>query len=368
MRRSLPVITILMVILCIPGPVHSTGDTGSDSASAPVDDTVVNGFWRIDYLVLDPDEKLVPVSVKTVGYEQTVRRIHRGYRITVTSHIDPIIIDTGFNAEERIPAAGDLIEPDLAGALQKIQTTGEAVRTVLGWLDETVVYANPSGESQDPETVLARKTANCVGRSQLTATILTRMGIPSRTIRGCLVSRDGETRFHRWIEIEYPGIGALPSDPGATQDFVTPYHLILLPAETADPDAATLSELGVGIEIQREERMFWPVDRSPIPGGFTRVLDRRMTSRERYHSALTVDVSTDPPAVSRMTIQGYGHSGTVTSDAFGRFSLLPIAPGDYDLLITVPGYRATHRKVRVGLRERVHIHCIMEKSGLEETS
>lgn len=353
MPRSVPMILVLIGCLAVNPAIFS---------QEPNLDTVISGKWQIEYLILDPDEHLVPVSVRTLGYTQSVQRIHRGYRVTVTSSIEPVMINGAVPSIQPVPEDVKRNEPALADALAGIRRTPDAVRVVLGWIDDTITYENNPGNAQDPASVRTRKTANCVGRSRLSANILNALGIPCRTVRGCLFSTDGPSRFHRWIEIDYPGIGALPSDPGATQDFVTPYHLILLPSESANPDANTLSELGVTIRIRAEKRAFWPVDQQPVPGGFSKTLERRKTTPDRYHSALTVDSVADAGTMRRMLIQGNGVNQSLVSDAFGRFSVLPISPGSYDVIISADGCQPEHRRVQVGVRERVHIHCVLKKS------
>jgi len=362
MGRTGPLILFIILCILIPLPGNTSDDASGISEDARGVDTILTGTWEVEYLVRDPGEHLVPVSIRTLGYRQTVQRIHRGYRITVKSIVEPVILQDDWRLTAEPEVTGMPEFDGLADTLAAVTDTAGAVRAVLGWLDTAVPYRDVPGSPQDPDAVLKRGSGNCVGRATLAARILNDLRIPCRTVRGCLY-KDGSAAFHRWIEVDYPGAGALPSDPGATQDFVTPYHLILLPSETADHDAHTLSDLDASIEIRSENRTVWAIDQRPLPDGCRVPLERRRTSAGPMHSALTARIETASPADCRMTIESARFSRTCSADRFGNVSVVPLPSGSYQVIISAPGYRPDRRRVDIGIRERVHIHTTLKPTA-----
>ncbi|MCD4654126.1 transglutaminase domain-containing protein, partial [bacterium] len=294
-------------------------------------DSVVNGFWQIEYMVLDPHENLVPVTVNTLGYKQSIRRSHRGYKITVTCHLKPIIIESSIT---------------------------KTVRGVLAWLDSRIPYSDEPGSSQSFDSVLTRGKGNCVGRAEAAVTILKSKGLNCRTVSGCLY-KNGKTSFHRWFEVDYPDTGALPSEPGFTQDFVTPYHLVILPSDTVGETINQLSDIGVTVTKTKETRSMWTIERRPLSDGHFNEIICRQTTSERIGSAV---VGTVLPAVScKVRLKSNNHEYSVFSDKFGCFSIVPIAEGSYSLNIESSGFKTHTQEFTICSRELVQVMCKLRK-------
>ncbi|MBN1298030.1 hypothetical protein JXA80_14725 [bacterium] len=357
MRRLSPSL-IIAIGLILPVAVSAV-----PIPAAPMD-TIVSGSWEIEYLVLDPEEHLIPVAFRSPGMEQRVRLIHRGYRITVTCFLEPLSLPISASVPE-IPAPGDGVhpvfsEPTLQNRLENARSIPGLTRAVMAWIDDMIPYRDEADDPQDVDSVLNRRSGNCVGRAATAAQLLITLGIPARTIRGCLF-KDDNARFHRWLEIDYPGIGALPADPGSTLDFVTPYHLVLLPNESADPTAASLADLGASIRIERESRSVWTTDLWPIPEGASTPITRRQPPGPRIHAAVTGSITGTRHLPCRILLQNSDYSHALETDAFGNFSFVPVVPGTYHLIIQAGGRDRVRTQVVLESGKRVHVSIPLNK-------
>lgn len=328
-------------------------------AVGPILDPIVRGTWTVEYLVLDPHEMLIPVTVETAGYQQTVQRIHRGFIVTVTSDVSFVAVNS---RSVRPPSAPEdlarwaKIDPEILAA----DGDSDAVRAALCWLERSVPYIDNPTDPQDADSVLKRGNGNCVGRSEVLNQLLNSIGIASRTVRGCLY-QNGDTCFHRWIEVDYPGIGSFPSEPGFTQDYVTPYHLIILPSAAVDPTTARLSEIGVELSIRQETRLIWTIDLKPVPDSI-RSISRRQISARRHSTAIVGHLSDAPDQGIEIDLVTGGTKTTAILNSNGCFSFIPVRAGPFRLSVRDTGQGEIHTQegnVREG--ELVHLNFNLSK-------
>jgi hypothetical protein len=107
----------------------------------------------------------------------------------------------------------------------------EMVGKVLGWVVNHVEYDSSTSADQNPQAVIQRLTATCAGFSELSVALLRRAGMPARRV-GCVVPPDcgwgklGRGGRHAFIEVYYPDVGWIPSDPLRSFHFVDPFHLV----------------------------------------------------------------------------------------------------------------------------------------------
>jgi transglutaminase-like putative cysteine protease len=103
-------------------------------------------------------------------------------------------------------------------------TQAEAVERMLSGLASAVRYDADRARRQDPASVFASRRAHCVGYAELAVDLLRRVGIGARTVQGILRTKPGSESYdsriggvyHRWIEIYYPDLGFVFSDPSAS--------------------------------------------------------------------------------------------------------------------------------------------------------
>lgn len=186
---------------------------------------------------------------------------------------------------------------------QSLAATYQAVRSVLSWVRDEVAY-EPLSRHAQPEDVLRERVASCVGQSNLAVALLKEFGLDARRVRGFLiVPRDEpganpEIRLHRWLEVRYPELGWLMSDPLVSRDFVDAYHVVLTtedqPPARSDEDSvpawpeapARLVEWArTGLFLRATRDRSYVVDMEPWPR--QSLLGRRM-SRLQYGSVVRV--------------------------------------------------------------------------------
>ncbi len=316
MRTIFPASALL--VLCM--LTRSVADAASDE--------FIKGVWSITYLVRDPQRVLIVPAVKTSGFIQTSLPIHRGYQITVTSVLDPI---SGFPARHRPdPDEAPALPETLSDMLKKCSSITDIVRLVMDFVDMTAVY---SADEQDQswQEVMRRGTGNCEGRVNLAVEMLAKLGISSRSVLGCLFE-NGDAVFHRWIETEYPGIGALPSDPGRSQDFVDPMHLVLYPSASAQIEPGSLKELGVEIEILTETRDVVVFDFRHSEFMPEKRIQRRKLEPGRFSGVIAgcVPLPLNGEAIVELSMNGKRERSAI--DPFGRFAFTGLDSGEYSVV------------------------------------
>jgi transglutaminase-like putative cysteine protease len=102
------------------------------------------------------------------------------------------------------------------------------VDNISGFLKSKFAYAD-NGELQDAMSVLTRKTANCVGYSNLVHVLFNCVGIGNRFVKGFyLKSSDGDTLTpvpHKWVELTLTNGYTFFYDP-QHQSFTSGYILV----------------------------------------------------------------------------------------------------------------------------------------------
>ncbi len=111
-----------------------------------------------------------------------------------------------------------------AGLAAGAGTQAEAVEKILSGVASAIRYDADRARGQDPAAVFASRRAHCVGYAELAVDLLRRVGIGARTVQGILRTKPGSEGYdsriggvyHRWIEIYYPDLGFVFSDPSAS--------------------------------------------------------------------------------------------------------------------------------------------------------
>jgi hypothetical protein len=336
---------LILIVACVFSLTYSFASPG---------DPIVIGSKQKEYLVIDPDDVLIPVTVNAYGYNQAVRRIDNGYVITVTTDIRPVIIDHPFVFKQNnLPEVFQC--KHLINNLATAETVSDALRACLGWLDSTVEYLDDPDMLQNVDAVMERKSGNCVGRSNVLITLLQKLDIKANAVRGALY-RNNSLFFHRWIEVAYNDIGFLPTSPGATQDFISPDHIILLPSEKISSDINALTDANVSISVLGRTEKTWITDYWPVPKGFQHPIARRPTKALRYQTILTGEIS--PPGLpADVELKTNNQTRTIRATDQGTFSFSPVIPGQYRLTVRVYDQEGFRRTGHLNAGEHLHVFC-----------
>jgi transglutaminase-like putative cysteine protease len=144
-------------------------------------------------------------------------------------------------------------------------TEAEAVERILGGIASTVRYDADRSRKQDPASVFASRRAHCVGFSELAVDLLRRAGITARTVQGVLRTRPGSEAYdphiggvyHRWIEIYYPDLGFVFSDPSSSINGVDSRYIPFGRRALERPKGLTLTS------VETSGRVDYPLWRLP---------------------------------------------------------------------------------------------------------
>jgi len=144
-------------------------------------------------------------------------------------------------------------------------TEAVAVERILSGIASAVRYDADRARKQDPASVFASKRAHCVGFSELAVDLLRRVGISARTVQGILRTKAGTEGYdshiggvyHRWIEIYYPDLGFVFSDPSSSINGVDARYVAFGRRTFERPRGLTLTAM------ETSGRLDYPVLRLP---------------------------------------------------------------------------------------------------------
>lgn len=105
------------------------------------------------------------------------------------------------------------------------QIEAQATVAILDWVRANITYDLSLSLPTDAVSVYLNRSGVCSGFSNLAVALLRAAGIPARTQRGCFLFWIPHGGIHAWIEVYYPDVGWVPSEPQATENYVW-IHLV----------------------------------------------------------------------------------------------------------------------------------------------
>ncbi len=286
---------------------------------------------------LDRARLLAPAGAAVEAYANS------GYRITVRDGEILVEVETSplASAAAFLPPPARPAE-DAVARLARALTTGavtryEAVSRVLGWVSRSVRYELDRSLPQEPEAVLARRSAYCTGTARLSVALLAAVAVEAREVAGWVAERSGPAvGYHRWIEVRYPDRGWVFSDPSTTHHFV-PASYVRLASERVGAE-------GGGLLLERHDRTT-AVDVYAAGAPGTRA--RRNSPRQL---AASLRVVTDGERAGVAVLEGGGLRRTLRLAA-GDGVFLGLGPGRYRLELRLGGERL-ERQLLIPAAER----------------
>ena len=114
----------------------------------------------------------------------------------------------------------------------------QAVQSIIAFVRGHLTY-DLSGP-RDAKSVYLAGRAYCVGFANLSLALLRSVGIPARAQYGIVGAWDGwgsppEGGRHEWIEVYYPDVGWVSSDPQVSANYVDTAHLVGFLAQGGKP-------------------------------------------------------------------------------------------------------------------------------------
>ena len=107
----------------------------------------------------------------------------------------------------------------------------QVVETELGWVMANITYDVSRSLPSDAQSVYRNRSGVCQGFSDLAVALLRAAGVPARVRTVCAMGSAGGYDVgvgggaHALVEVYYPDVGWIASDPQGTADFVSTYVL-----------------------------------------------------------------------------------------------------------------------------------------------
>ncbi|OGL41633.1 MAG: hypothetical protein A2161_16800 [Candidatus Schekmanbacteria bacterium RBG_13_48_7] len=216
---------------------------------------VVKGSGIMEYELHDETGKIQLPNYSSEFYRQTVIKVgDKWTKIHVSIQLPSESLTSKFpiNIHKLLPTLKRFLRPVSTAQSNNVQirrlataltanthTVQESVDKIIGFVRDNIKYVNTINDNNDALYTIKKKRGNCVGYSNATIALLRAAGIPCRSVHGFLYREETQFfdekiekllfrtgNFHRWIEIYYPGIGWIQSDPIISKNFVHPDHII----------------------------------------------------------------------------------------------------------------------------------------------
>lgn len=184
-----------------------------------------------------------PAAILSNGYVQTITPVGDAqWRVRVSVSYDPVGADGGRWKATVVPSgsvpSGFRVPAGLRDELLGEVDPWRSATTVLAWVADHVAIDDDDARPQDATSVLRRGRGRCSGIANAATALLQATGFEARTVSGLLVE-DGAATPHRWLEVELPNAGWVPTDPTLGLWVVTPRH-VAFPDAVLDPPRITV--------------------------------------------------------------------------------------------------------------------------------
>lgn len=337
MTRTRPLLRVVLFFAALAAPSLLTPALLTPALATPALATGIAVDGR------DRARILPPPGAEIEGYENAGYQLRRGDgEVDVTVDTTPL----GSTSPFRPPTSKASPPKDPIQRLARARTVGattqyEAASRILSWISRHIEYRLNRRESQDAASVLEQRRGYCTGIARLTVALLGAVGIEAREVAGYVVD-DGSGHqgrgYHRWVEIRFPDVGWVFSDPLTHHHYVPATYIRL---------ASGQLETHQGLEGLLLERVdaVEPVDIHPF--GASGVLARRNSPRRRA-AALRVRVE-DAPTGGQAVLEGAVkvYHQRLRGE---RVTFVGLSPGLYRLRLDLPGQEILRHEIELADR------------------
>jgi len=224
----------------------------------------------------------------------------------------------------------------------------EAVQKILRWVNDNITYDLDLKGPKTAVDVLLGKKGYCIGYSNLATALLRAVGIPCRNVHGIHINGDsiigsGEYQplslkgitLHRWIEVYYPDVGWVFSDPKYSVNFIGANYIFLAHQDGWD-DFPAASLKGVMIKTENSLYNLLYIDR--VQDGSGQLLIRpSVFTREKGFVRVWI-INTDiSMKKTEIVIASLDKVLKMPPDVNGKVSFIGLDGGEYELKIRYNG-------------------------------
>jgi hypothetical protein len=194
--------------------------------------TVVVGRQESHFQLTEVGEHLHLAAYENTGYKQVVNQLEDGWDIHVTVTNAPLKSKEPGRVVSGLPVELYDLQRHLNDHANKLLM--DQVALLFDWISGNIKSEEAYNTDQSLLKVIEKREGNCVGVASLAIFVLTKMGINARHVTGVAL-RPGDppvvrlkgVALHRWVELEYPDIGWVFSDPVRSVNFVDATYWVI---------------------------------------------------------------------------------------------------------------------------------------------
>jgi len=212
------------------------------------------GAQHADYEVLRASDGFQVPQYENNGFHQTVIKTSHGYEVRVEVENQPL--RSKLRGRRPAPLPQELNGLQQALDLADSQLLTEQVAIVFHWMRNHIEYRDDLQSDQSVSSVIARRSGNCVGFSNLAIYLLDKLGLQARYVTGLAYKLDDPVRLtlkgnvlHRWIEVRYDDVGWVFSDPSGKINYVEATYLVLGIDTEHDLEPTLQDAFGSAVEL-----------------------------------------------------------------------------------------------------------------------
>ena len=192
---------------------------GITSSSGGLDDIKEYHAATFDQEILSSSDTSVTVKVTSQGVLNT----NAGFPLDTAqlpADVQPYLQPTSSQQSDN-----PIIIEQAQVLVENAHTEAQAVVAILDWVRANITYDYTFSLPNDAVSVYQNRSGVCAGFSNLAVALLRAVGIPAKDQSGCAlwVSHGGG---HAWIEVYYPDVGWVPSEPQGQENFALPNRLV----------------------------------------------------------------------------------------------------------------------------------------------
>lgn len=193
---------------------------------------IVMGRQQCIFLSQPAERDFAFPNYRNNGYSQKVTTRADGDQILVSVKNSQLASKMKARIVPRLPTGLRGLERELNDA--RGGRLADQVSILIHWVRREIVWEAEETGDQSPAAVVTRKSANCVGLSNLTLYVLEKMGVEARYVTGVAFKREDSVELHlkgnvlhRWVEIRYDDVGWVFCDPAGKVNFVDATYMVL---------------------------------------------------------------------------------------------------------------------------------------------
>ena len=254
-------------------------------ATPPSGASIELGTQRALYRIAPHNHRFSLPSYANNGYEQKIHRKDGEFLVEI------IVKNKQLNSK----AMGNMIhriEPrlsELSLELNQIHPRylADQMAVLFQWFERELTSETQYVADQSLAKILSQREVNCVGLVNLSRYFLDKLGVKTRYVTGIayLPSDQATMRLegsalHRWLEVYYPDVGWVFSDPAGKVNFVEATYIVIAVEQLHDVNLLRSLAFHAEVELLKLEQGLQTIGYLPKLDNHLRVRPNRLFLRK----------------------------------------------------------------------------------------